>query len=158
VSKVYPTTTAPFARQLMALLDPSLAAAAAAAAGDDASTAAGGSSSSGVVAAAAGGGGAARLDPALRRAAVAALILLRNRGQLDPLALLPLLFRLFAVPDKALREMLLRHIIAGGACRPGACLLCVYCVCVGGGGGCCVVLSAGGCWDAPASVCAEPGP
>jgi hypothetical protein len=33
--------------------------------------------------------------------------------QLDPLLLLPLLFKLFRVNDKALREMLFRHIIAG---------------------------------------------
>lgn len=53
------------------------------------------------------------LDGALRRAAVQALILLRNRGQLDPAALLPLLFRLFRVNDKALRSLLLRHIVSG---------------------------------------------
>ena len=53
------------------------------------------------------------MDAPLRRAAVQALILLRNRGQLDPAALLPLLFRLFRVNDKALRALLLRHIVAG---------------------------------------------
>ncbi|WIA17645.1 hypothetical protein OEZ85_014450 [Tetradesmus obliquus] len=54
----------------------------------------------------------ARLDAALRRSMVQALILLRNRNQLDPVLLLPLLFKLFRVNDKQLREMLFRHIIA----------------------------------------------
>jgi len=54
----------------------------------------------------------AALDPALRRALVKALVLLRNRGQLSPSALLPLLFRLFRVEDRALRELLHRHIVA----------------------------------------------
>ncbi|KAF6262746.1 SDA1-domain-containing protein [Scenedesmus sp. NREL 46B-D3] len=54
----------------------------------------------------------ARLDAALRRAMVQALILLRNRNQLDPVLLLPLLFKLFRVNDKQLRELLFRHIIA----------------------------------------------
>jgi hypothetical protein len=35
--------------------------------------------------------------------------------QLDPALLLPLLFKLFRVNDKQLRELLFRHIIAGGA-------------------------------------------
>ncbi|GBF96025.1 hypothetical protein Rsub_08840 [Raphidocelis subcapitata] len=56
--------------------------------------------------------GGPAMEPALRRAAVAALILLRNRGQLAPAALLPLLFRLFRVNDKALRDTLSRHIIS----------------------------------------------
>eukprot|EP00882_Tetradesmus_deserticola_P016919 GHRQ01018098.1.p2 GENE.GHRQ01018098.1~~GHRQ01018098.1.p2 ORF type:complete len:350 (+),score=207.35 GHRQ01018098.1:566-1615(+) len=54
----------------------------------------------------------ARLDAALRRSMVQALILLRNRNQLDPALLLPLLFKLFRVNDKQLRELLFRHIIA----------------------------------------------
>jgi protein SDA1 len=54
----------------------------------------------------------AALDPALRRALVQALILLRNRGQLPATALLPLLFRLFRVEDRALRELLHKHIVA----------------------------------------------
>jgi hypothetical protein len=33
--------------------------------------------------------------------------------QLDPTALLPLLFRMFSINDKALRELLFRHIVAG---------------------------------------------
>jgi hypothetical protein len=41
------------------------------------------------------------------------LLLLLLLLQLDPLLLLPLLFKLFRVNDKALREMLFRHIIAG---------------------------------------------
>lgn len=54
------------------------------------------------------------LDPALRRALVQSLILMRNRGQLSPTQLLPLLFKLFACNDKQLRDMLFRHIVAGG--------------------------------------------
>ena len=50
------------------------------------------------------------LEPALRQSLVRALILLRNRHQLAPTALLPLLFRLFRVQDKALRQLLFRHI------------------------------------------------
>eukprot|EP00878_Enallax_costatus_P025275 GHUV01027038.1.p1 GENE.GHUV01027038.1~~GHUV01027038.1.p1 ORF type:complete len:218 (+),score=48.73 GHUV01027038.1:214-867(+) len=52
------------------------------------------------------------LDAALRRAMVQALILLRNRNQLDPAVLLPVLFKLFRVNDKQLRELLFRHIIS----------------------------------------------
>eukprot|EP00887_Chlorella_sp_A99_P007365 scaffold2.g7365.t1 len=52
------------------------------------------------------------LDPALRQTLVKALILLRNRGQLAPTALLPLLFKLFRVQDKALRQLVFRHITA----------------------------------------------
>lgn len=54
----------------------------------------------------------ALLDPPLRQSLVKALILLRNRGQLLPTALLPLLFRLFRVPDKALRQLVFRHVTA----------------------------------------------
>jgi protein SDA1 len=43
---------------------------------------------------------------------VKALILLRNRQQLSPTQLLPLLFRLFRVQDKALRQLVFRHITA----------------------------------------------
>jgi protein SDA1 len=52
------------------------------------------------------------LDAALRRSLVQALILLRNRGQLAPTALLPLMFRLFRVEDRQLRELLHKHIVA----------------------------------------------
>jgi hypothetical protein len=38
-------------------------------------------------------------------------------SQLDPAVLLPLLFRLFRVNDKALRALLFRHIVAGAARR-----------------------------------------
>ena len=48
-------------------------------------------------------------------------MLLRNRAQLEPEEVLPLFFRLFRCQDKALRQMLFRHIITGGG--------------VGGGGG-----------------------
>lgn len=54
----------------------------------------------------------ALLDPNLRRALVAALILLRNRGSVQPTELLPLFFRLFRCPDKQLRIMIFRHIVA----------------------------------------------
>ena len=53
------------------------------------------------------------LDSALRQAAVKALILLRNRGQVSPMQVLPLFFRLFRCRDKALRQMLFSHIVAG---------------------------------------------
>ena len=53
------------------------------------------------------------LDSALRQAAVKALILLRNRGQVSPMQVLPLFFRLFKCRDKALRQMLFSHIVAG---------------------------------------------
>ena len=45
-----------------------------------------------------------------------ALILMRNRGTLTALEILPTLFRLFRCQDKTLRQLLFRHIIAG-ACR-----------------------------------------
>jgi hypothetical protein len=41
------------------------------------------------------------------------LLLLLLLLQLDPALLLPLLFKLFRVNDKQLRELLFRHIIAG---------------------------------------------
>jgi hypothetical protein len=41
------------------------------------------------------------------------LLFLRLLLQLDPALLLPLLFKLFRVNDKQLRELLFRHIIAG---------------------------------------------
>lgn len=52
------------------------------------------------------------LDSALRRCLVTALVLLRNRGVLDSVKVLPLFFRLFKVQDKTLREYLFTHIIA----------------------------------------------
>ena len=52
------------------------------------------------------------LDPALRRALVQALILLRNRGMFGAEPLLRLCFRLFRCRDKALRERLRHHIVA----------------------------------------------
>ena len=54
----------------------------------------------------------ALLDPNLRRSLVAALILLRNRGSVQAVELLPLFFRLFRCPDKQLRIMIFRHIVA----------------------------------------------
>lgn len=45
-------------------------------------------------------GSATVMTPPTRKAMVNALILLRHRGMLPPHALLRLVFRLFAVPDK----------------------------------------------------------
>lgn len=54
---------------------------------------------------------AAALDGELRQCLCRALILLRNRDMLGPTALLSLFFRLFGVRDRALREMLYKHIV-----------------------------------------------
>eukprot|EP01043_Picozoa_sp_COSAG02_P032150 COSAG02_NODE_2135_length_9714_cov_4.465731_3_plen_910_part_00 len=51
------------------------------------------------------------LDPEVRKAVVSALILLRNRGLIEPTASLPVFFRLFRVHDKQLRSQLYRHIV-----------------------------------------------
>lgn len=51
------------------------------------------------------------------RRQVRALILMRNRGTLTALEVLPTLFRLFHCQDKALRQLLFRHIIAGELCN-----------------------------------------
>ena len=50
------------------------------------------------------------LDPSLRTTLVKALILLRNKRQLGAMELLPQLFKLFTIPDKALRQLVFRHI------------------------------------------------
>lgn len=55
---------------------------------------------------------AAVLDSGLRRQLVGALILLRNRGQVEAMAVMPLFFRLFRCQDKPLRQQLFRHIVA----------------------------------------------
>ncbi|GLC55364.1 hypothetical protein PLESTB_000976900 [Pleodorina starrii] len=52
------------------------------------------------------------LEPGLRRTLVGALILMRNRGQVEAMTVLPLFFRLFRCQDKALRQQLFRHIVA----------------------------------------------
>ena len=52
------------------------------------------------------------LDPGLRKTVVAAAILLQNRGLLDRMVLLPILFQLFKVQDKPLRLLLFHHIIS----------------------------------------------
>ncbi|GIM11976.1 hypothetical protein Vretimale_15407, partial [Volvox reticuliferus] len=52
------------------------------------------------------------LDPALRRTLVGALVLMRNRGQVEAMSVLPLFFGLFRCQDKALRQQLFRHIVA----------------------------------------------
>ena len=51
------------------------------------------------------------LDPEVRKSVVTALILLRNRGLIEPTASLPVFFRLFRVPDKQLRSQLYKHIV-----------------------------------------------
>ncbi|PNW82173.1 hypothetical protein CHLRE_06g277050v5 [Chlamydomonas reinhardtii] len=52
------------------------------------------------------------LDSTLRRTLVGALILMRNRAQVDAMTVLPLFFRLFRCQDKALRQQLFRHIVS----------------------------------------------
>lgn len=48
----------------------------------------------------------------VRKACVSALILMRNKGVIEPLRLLELFFRILSVvPDKALRELLYSHIV-----------------------------------------------
>lgn len=48
----------------------------------------------------------------VRKACVSALILMRNKGAMDPLRVILLFFRLLAViPDKALREILYKHMV-----------------------------------------------
>lgn len=48
----------------------------------------------------------------VRKACVSALILMRNKGAIEPLRLLELFFRIMSVvPDKALRELLYLHIV-----------------------------------------------
>jgi len=55
---------------------------------------------------------ALQLHRDVRKACVSALILMRNKGAVDPLRLLELFFRIMAVvPDKALREQLYKHIV-----------------------------------------------
>ncbi|GBG26273.1 Protein SDA1-like [Hondaea fermentalgiana] len=52
------------------------------------------------------------MDPDLRKTLFQALVLLRNRGQLDPVTLISLCFSLFRCQDKTLRELLYTHIVA----------------------------------------------
>ncbi|KAG7340606.1 SDA1 domain family protein [Nitzschia inconspicua] len=55
---------------------------------------------------------ALQLHRDVRKSCVSALILMRNKGALEPLRLLELFFRLMAViPDKGLREMLYKHMV-----------------------------------------------
>lgn len=55
---------------------------------------------------------ALQLHRDVRKSCVSALILMRNKGALEPLRLLELFFRIMAVvPDKALRELLYRHMV-----------------------------------------------
>jgi protein SDA1 len=52
------------------------------------------------------------LDPDLRKTLVKTLILVRNRGLLEPKDLLCLFFQLFRCEDKKLRELMFTHIVA----------------------------------------------
>jgi protein SDA1 len=52
------------------------------------------------------------MDPATRAALAKALILLRNRGALDPGAALPVWLSLLALPDKGLRALVTQHMVA----------------------------------------------
>lgn len=55
---------------------------------------------------------ALQLHKDVRKASVSALILMRNKGAVEPLRLLELFFKILSVvPDKALRELLHRHIV-----------------------------------------------
>jgi len=55
---------------------------------------------------------ALQLHKEVRKACVSALILMRNKGALEPLRLMELFFRLMAVvQDKALRELLYKHMV-----------------------------------------------
>jgi len=55
---------------------------------------------------------ALQLHRDIRKSTVSALILMRNKGVIEPLKLLELFFRIMAVvPDKTLREILYRHIV-----------------------------------------------
>ena len=60
---------------------------------------------------------------ALPQTLVKALILLRNRQQLAPTQLLPLLFRLFRVQDKALRQASIQLPAAVAAAAAAAAVL-----------------------------------
>jgi len=51
------------------------------------------------------------LEPAVRRALLQALVLLRNRGMVPPLALLQRCFRLFRCRDKTLRARLYAYVV-----------------------------------------------
>jgi protein SDA1 len=55
---------------------------------------------------------ALQLHRDVRKTCVSALILMRNKGVIEPLKLLELFFRIMAVvPDKGLRELLYKHIV-----------------------------------------------
>jgi protein SDA1 len=55
---------------------------------------------------------ALQLHREVRKTCISALILMRNKGAIEPLTLLELFFRIMAVvPDKGLRELLYRHIV-----------------------------------------------
>ena len=55
---------------------------------------------------------ALQLPRDIRKTCVSALILMRNKGVLEPLRLLELFFRIMAVvPDKTLREILYKHLV-----------------------------------------------
>ena len=54
-----------------------------------------------------------------------ALILMRNRSQLDAMTVLPLFFRLFRCQDKQLRHQLFKHIVTGGRFATFSAVCCV---------------------------------
>ena len=53
-----------------------------------------------------------RMESALRRRMVAALILLRNRNSVRVNEALPIFFKLFRCPDKQLRSLVFKHVVA----------------------------------------------
>jgi len=55
---------------------------------------------------------AAGMTPRLRMTLVQSLILLRHRGLLSPVALLPVLLRMLRVEDRKLREMIEAHVVS----------------------------------------------
>ena len=54
----------------------------------------------------------ATMEPELRKSLFQSLVLLRNRKQLDPVALVGLCFELFRCQDKTLRSMVYQHVVS----------------------------------------------
>lgn len=61
------------------------------------------------------GKGFSVLQPPTRLVLVKALVLLHNRGRLTSLQAVPFFLKLFRHHDKAVRQLLFQHILAGGA-------------------------------------------
>ena len=53
---------------------------------------------------------AAVLDSSVRLSVVKALILMHNKGSVESMEVIPMLFRMFKVPDKSLRTLVFRHV------------------------------------------------